>query len=101
MNDYIFTLHNEIVKRDNFIFDKDGSIMFKHDYYYIYCSPCFSSDKNIEVTIIDDNEMDFFYNIELSYNLTYSLDIDLENYFITIDNFISTVNFILKRGVIL
>jgi hypothetical protein len=99
MNDYLFMLRNEIVKRDNFVFDKDGAIMFEHGYYYIYCSPCLSGDNNISITIIDENYLDGFYNIELSYNLTYSLDVDLENYFVTINNFINAVNFILKHGV--
>jgi hypothetical protein len=99
MNDYLFMLRNEIIKRDGFVFDKDGVIMFEHDYYYIYCSPCLSGDNNISITIIDENYLDGFCNIELDYNLTYSLDVDLENYFITIANFINTINFILKHGV--
>jgi hypothetical protein len=97
-NEYLNKLYIEICKDERFALERDGSICLLNDTYEIYCSPCLDKDTGISIQINDNDNMDFYYYIELNYRLTFNLYDDIKNYHETMSDFINMINFCKRWG---
>lgn len=97
-NDYLKNLHAEICKDKRFILERDGSICLLNDKYAIYCSPCLNKDTGISIQINDNDNLDFYYYIELNYQLTGNLFDDFDNYIEKMNDFINLLSFVKRWG---